>query len=271
MSLRMLLKKDPTHFLALNFFPQSGQSTSVPQQPFFSPIMQNFSDLLSLTEEDPSIINNQPIDYLDASLTDFLPTLHRPHSNHAIEKKLDVMNKRLMTVERNQVEIKNILGYILQSLKRDQPLQQQQVQQQQQQQPQPQLQQQQPQPHQQLQPQPQLQQQQQPQPPTDSNPFCDIPEPYHISLDELTKLDKAAFNAGNFACKLVNWLFPELFGPDHLRTTYSYHGQGKINKSELDPIRKGYVQQYVLYFHPDVKDPKFYQNIPRSTRCYVAR
>jgi hypothetical protein len=55
----------------------------------------------------------------------------------------------------------------------------------------------------------------------DSNPFCDIPEPYHISLDELTKLDKAAFNAGNFACKLVNRLFPELFGPDHLRTTYS--------------------------------------------------
>jgi hypothetical protein len=159
----MLLKKDPTHFLALNIFPQS---TSVPQQPFFSPIMQNFSDLLSLTE-DISITNNHPIDYLDASLTDFLPTPHRPRSNHAIEKKLDVMNKRLMMVERNQVEIKNILGYILQSLKRDQPLQQQQVQQQQHDQ----LQQQQPQPHQQQQ-QPQLQQQQQQpqvqQPPTDS-------------------------------------------------------------------------------------------------------
>jgi hypothetical protein len=150
----MLLKKDPTYFLGLNIFPQSGQSTSVPQQPFFSPIMQNFSDLLSLTE-DISITNNHPIDYLDASLTDFLPTPHRPRSNHAIEKKLDVMNKRLMMVERNQVEIKNILGYILQSLKRDQPLQQQ-VQQQQHDQ----LQQQQPQPHQ-LQQQPQLQQQQQ--------------------------------------------------------------------------------------------------------------
>jgi hypothetical protein len=88
------------------------------------------------------------------------------------------MNKRLNTSERNQVDIKNILARILQSLKRDQPLQQQQ---------------------QLKQPQPKLQQQQ-PQPPTDSNPFCDIPEPYHISLEELIKVDKAAFNAGNFSC-----------------------------------------------------------------------
>ena len=82
-----------------------------------------------------------------------------------------------------------------------------------------------------------------------------------LPREELIKVDKAAFNAGNFSCKLVNRLFPELFGPDHLRTRYSYHGQGKVNKSELDPIRKGYIQRYVLYFHPDVKDPKFYQNI----------
>jgi hypothetical protein len=45
--------------------------------------------------EDTSITNNQPIDYPDASLTDFLPKPHRPRSNHATEKKLDVMNKRL--------------------------------------------------------------------------------------------------------------------------------------------------------------------------------
>ena len=95
----------------------------------------------------------------------------------------------------------------------------------------------------------------------------------HMTLYELTRLDKAAFNASNFACKLVNRLFPELFGPDHLRTTYSYHGQGKIIKSELDPIRKGYVQRYVLYFHPDVKDPKFYQNmvVSKINEMYVAR
>jgi hypothetical protein len=214
---------------------QSGQSTSVPQQSFFSPVMQNFSDLLFSTENTST---NQPIDFLDASLTDFLPTPHRPRNN-VIEKKLDQMNTRLNTLERNQVDINNILVHILQSLKRDQPLQQQQ----QLQQPQPKL------------------QQQQPQPPTDSNPFCDIPEPYHISLEELIKVDKAAFNAGNFSCKLVNRLFPELFGPDHLRTKYSYHGQGKTNKFELDPIRKGYIQRYVLYLHPDVKHPKFYQNI----------
>lgn len=216
---------------------QSGQSTSVPQQPFFSPVMQNFRDLLFSTEEDTS--TNQPIDFLDVSLTDYLPTPHRPRSNNIIEKKLDQMNKRLNTLERNQVDIKNILAHILQLLKHDQPLQQQQ----QLQQPQP------------------PQQQPQPQPPTDSNPFCDTPEPYHISLEELIKVDKAAFNAGNFGCKLVNRLFPELFGPDHLRTRYSYHGQGKVDKSELDPIHKGYIQRYVLYFHPDVKDPKCYQNI----------
>ena len=226
---------------------QSGQSTSVPQQSFFSPVMQNFSDLLFSTEDTST---NQQIDFLDASLTDFLPTPHRPRNN-VIEKKLDQMTKRLNTLERNQVDIKNILGHILQSLQQQQPPQQQPPQQQ---------------PPQQQPPQqpPQLQQQpqpQQPQPPTDSNPFCDIPEPYHILLEELIKVDKAAFNAGNFSCKLVNRLFPELFGPDHLRTKYSYHGQGKTNKFELDPIRKGYIQRYVLYLHPDVKDPKFYQNI----------
>ena len=138
---------------------QPRQSTSVPQQPFFSPVMQNFGDLLFSTEEDTS--TNQPIDFLDASLIDLLPTPHRPRSNNVIEKKLYQMNKRLNTLERNQVDINNILVHILQSLKRAQPLQQQQ-----------------PQPPQQR---PQLQQQQ-PQPPTDSNPFCDIPEPYHISL-----------------------------------------------------------------------------------------
>ena len=179
--------------------------------------MQNFGDLFFSTEDTST---NQPIDFLDASLIDLLPTPHRPRSNNVIGKKLDQMNKTLNTSERNQVDINNILAHILQSLKRDQPLQQQQ-----------QLQQ--PQPPQQ---QPKLQQQQ-PQPPTDSNPFCDIPEPYHISLQELIKVDKAAFNVGNFSCKLVNRLFPELFGPDHLRTRYSYHGQRKINKSELDPIR----------------------------------
>jgi hypothetical protein len=73
--------------------------------------------------------------------------------------------------------------------------------------------------------------------------------------------------------QLVNRLFPEFFAPDHLRTTYSYHGQGKINKSELDPMRNGYVQRYVLYFHPDVKDPKFYQDmvVSKINEMYVAR
>ena len=160
---------------------QSGQSTSVPQQSFFSPVMQNFSDLLFSTENTST---NQPIDFLDASLTDFLLTPHRPRNN-VIEKKLDQMNTRLNTLERNQVDIKNILGHILQSLQQQQPPQQPQQQPPQQPQ-QPQLQQ--PQPQQQ-QPQPQPQQ---PQPPTDSNPFCDIPEPYHISLEELIKVDKAA-------------------------------------------------------------------------------
>ena len=65
-------------------------------------------------------------------LTTWMPVLQTSCQHRidpAIEKKVDVMNKRLMTVERNQVEIKDILGYILQSLKRDQPLQQHQQQQ----------------------------------------------------------------------------------------------------------------------------------------------
>jgi hypothetical protein len=72
-----------------------------------------WSDLLFSTENTST---NQPIDFLDASLTDFLPTPHRPRNN-VIEKKLDQMNTRLNTLERNQVDIKNILGHIITGVK----------------------------------------------------------------------------------------------------------------------------------------------------------
>ena len=90
----------------------------------------------------------------------------------------------------------------------------------------------------------------------ESGNFSDIPVPHRLSVDELTKLKENSQSVGNFACNLTRRLYPELFGPDNLRKKFNYRGE---KKTELDPQRKTYLQRYILYFFPEVRDNKAWQ------------
>ena len=85
-----------------------------------------------------------------------------------------------------------------------------------------------------------------------NDPFSDIPIAYYLSLSQLIEIHKVSLGPGNFAKNISEKLYPELFGPDHLRTGFSYFGGGRLDKKELDPIRKFYLKQYVLFFHPEL-------------------
>ena len=47
---------------------------------------------------------------------------------------------------------------------------------------------------------------------------------HSMSMEKLRLLVASASSRGNFACRIVENLFPELFGPDNLRYSYSYNG-----------------------------------------------
>ena len=88
--------------------------------------------------------------------------------------------------------------------------------------------------------------------------FSDIPLPYRLTVDELTKIKaNSQQRISNFAQNLTRRLFPELFGPDCLRRKFNYRGDA--GKSELDQQRKTYMQRYILYFHPEINDVKSWQ------------
>lgn len=84
---------------------------------------------------------------------------------------------------------------------------------------------------------------------------------YQISVETLRVYFGAASSLGNFAVKLVERLYPELFGPDHLRLMYSYKGNGKHAKKELDPVRKAIVKRYVCHFNPEMNSEGPYQKL----------
>ena len=54
-------------------------------------------------------------------------------------------------------------------------------------------------------------------------------------------------------------LFPERFGPDNLRYSYSYNGSYFYRKKALDPSRLRILKRYLLYFYPELKDSALYQ------------
>lgn len=86
------------------------------------------------------------------------------------------------------------------------------------------------------------------------DPFKDIPLEYRIPLSELLEIHKSSIGSGNFARKVTEKLFPELYGPDAQRLNYSYFGGGRLNKIELDQIRKAYLKRYVTFFHPELNN-----------------
>lgn len=83
--------------------------------------------------------------------------------------------------------------------------------------------------------------------------------PFHIPYDDLRILFQVSRGAGNFAKKLVERLFPELFGPEQLRFSYSYYGGHGTNKLELDPARRKVIQSYVMQFYPQMTSHHNYQ------------
>ena len=58
---------------------------------------------------------------------------------------------------------------------------------------------------------------------------------------------------GNFAQHLVKALYPELFTEENLRTQYSYFGGGRLEKTALSPTRLDLVKQYVCIFYPEMQ------------------
>ncbi|KAK3107585.1 hypothetical protein FSP39_017794 [Pinctada imbricata] len=50
-------------------------------------------------------------------------------------------------------------------------------------------------------------------------------------------MKRCSLNPGNFAVKIVERLFPELFGEDNLRFQFSYNGGGIRDKKSLDGVR----------------------------------
>ena len=80
--------------------------------------------------------------------------------------------------------------------------------------------------------------------------------PDQIPFEQLQAIKHSSKTAGNFSKKIVEVLFPELFGPDHLRLNYSFYGGHGTDKHELDPARRDVIQTYVAYYFPEMKNFK---------------
>ena len=82
---------------------------------------------------------------------------------------------------------------------------------------------------------------------------------HSMSMEKPRLLVTSASSRGNFACRIVENLFPELFGPDNLRYSYSYNDSYFYRKKALDPSRLRILKRYLLYFYPELKDSAVYQ------------
>ncbi|XP_045164099.2 uncharacterized protein LOC123528448 [Mercenaria mercenaria] len=102
-----------------------------------------------------------------------------------------------------------------------------------------------------------------------------IPDHYTIDEGVLQQMVADSHCPGNFAGKLVLRFFPELFGIGNLRFQYNWYDGGKLQKSELCPVRKCAIRKYVTYYYPDVSSeivwkervvPKINELLRRQTR-----
>ncbi|OWF52973.1 BEN domain-containing protein 3 [Mizuhopecten yessoensis] len=89
--------------------------------------------------------------------------------------------------------------------------------------------------------------------------FLDIPAQYRFPVSEIRKIHAHSTGSGNFAKNIVVKIFPELFTSCNVRLGYSYFGGGVLAKKELDPVRKTYLERYVLFFHPELRDQNIWK------------
>lgn len=66
-------------------------------------------------------------------------------------------------------------------------------------------------------------------------------------------------NPGHFACLLLKKMFSELFDSSE-KHQYNWFGGGPKGKNSLDARRKLVIQNYVEFYHPEVKDPAIWRD-----------
>jgi len=88
------------------------------------------------------------------------------------------------------------------------------------------------------------------------NKFQHIPAQHRISGSTLVAEFNSSSGPGNFAKHLTEKLSPELSTEECLRRFYSYNGDKKNNKNQLDPSRIQPLKEYVTHFFPDVTQPQ---------------
>ena len=96
---------------------------------------------------------------------------------------------------------------------------------------------------------------------SDLTDLSQVPSHYHIAEETLRGINARSFGPGNFAKRLTERMFPELFGIENLRTQYSYFGGGCHKKKELDPARKEVLRLYVCHFYPEVRSTDAWKDI----------
>ena len=90
-----------------------------------------------------------------------------------------------------------------------------------------------------------------------------VPPEHQIPQDTLNLLYRGSTSVGNFAKKLTERLFPELFGADNWRIRYSYSGGNHCGqtKVELDHVRKAVLRQYILHVRPEYQVPSMWNDV----------
>lgn len=79
-----------------------------------------------------------------------------------------------------------------------------------------------------------------------------VPQSEYLSDELVRSMFLESKGSGHFACKLVEVLFPELFGPENLRFKYKWNStHGKL---ELESSKKEVVKRYLAFFFPETQN-----------------
>lgn len=95
-----------------------------------------------------------------------------------------------------------------------------------------------------------------------------MPSDLRIPEDELQRMKARSNNPGHFACLLLKKMFSELFDSSE-KHQYNWFGGGPKGKKSLDARRKLVIQNYVEFYHPEVKDPAIWRDrvVRRINEC----